>query len=89
MPTKRIQITGKVQGVFFRESARKEATRSGLTGWVRNLEDGSVEVRVSGPETALNSFIAWCRKGPILARVTEVKTEDVPDEQFEEFVVLR
>ena len=65
-------IHGRVQGVFFRASARDEAVQHGLTGWVRNLPDGSVECVAEGAEPALQSFAAWCREGPPSARVDRV-----------------
>ncbi|MDC0709652.1 acylphosphatase [Stigmatella sp. ncwal1] len=68
-----LRIHGKVQGVFFRESARIEASRLGLTGWIRNRDDGSVEALVEGPDAALEDFIQWCHRGPSTARVTQVE----------------
>jgi len=65
----RVRITGKVQGVFFRWSTSEEARRLGVTGWVRNLPDGSVEALFQGPKTAVEAIIAWCRQGPPKARV--------------------
>jgi acylphosphatase len=70
---KRIElvIKGRVQGVFYRASARDEAARLGLTGEVRNLPDGSVEAIAEGELEQLEEFIAWCRRGPPLAEVEE------------------
>ncbi|MBI2132765.1 MAG: acylphosphatase [Candidatus Tectomicrobia bacterium] len=68
-------IRGRVQGVWFRASARKEAQALGLAGWARNRPDGAVEVEAEGPSGALDALIAWCRKGPPLARVDEVQIE--------------
>lgn len=82
MDTRRIslRIRGKVQGVFFRESARREAERLGLAGWVRNRSDGSVEALVEGPAERLAAFQAWCREGPPAARVDGVELADpAPD----------
>ncbi len=75
MDTQRVtlRIRGKVQGVFFRESTRIEATRLGLTGWVRNRADGSVEAVAEGAAAALEEFIRWCHRGPPAARVTDVQ----------------
>jgi len=64
-----------VQGVFFREGVRAEAERLGLTGWVRNKEDGSVKVAAEGEEEELQKLIAWCRKGTTGANVTDVLAE--------------
>jgi acylphosphatase len=69
-----LRIRGRVQGVAFRASAREEAQALGLTGWVRNEADGSVEALAEGPREALDGFHAWCRRGPPSARVTEVDT---------------
>jgi len=68
-----LRIRGLVQGVSFRWHTRRIAGSLGLTGWVRNLPDGSVEVMAEGEEDALQNFIAWCRKGPELARVESVE----------------
>ena len=67
-----LRIQGKVQGVLFRESARQEAARLGLTGWVKNLEGGDVEALAEGPRDRLESFVLWCRHGPPTARVGDV-----------------
>ncbi len=67
-----IDIQGKVQGVFFRASAREVARQLGLTGYVQNCEDGSVHIEVEGPEQELHQFLKWCHQGPASARVTAV-----------------
>jgi acylphosphatase len=66
-----IVVSGRVQGVWFRASAREEALRLGLRGWVRNLPDGRVEAVVEGEEQALRQMLAWCRSGPPGARVDQ------------------
>lgn len=71
----RLVVTGKVQGVAFRAHTRETARSLGLTGWVKNLDDGSVETVAEGGEKALEDFIAWCRKGPRSARVADVAIE--------------
>lgn len=68
-------IRGRVQGVWFRASARKEAQALGLAGWARNRPDGAVEIEAEGPSEALDALIAWCRKGPPLARVDHIDIE--------------
>jgi len=65
-------IRGRVQGVWYRASARSAALERGLVGWVRNEPDGSVRAVAEGPTSALEDFIAWCRKGPPAARVDSV-----------------
>jgi acylphosphatase len=92
MGTQRVslRIRGKVQGVFFRESTRIEATRLGVTGWVRNLADGSVEAVAEGEPAALEDFIRWCHRGPPAARVTDVvRTDGPPTGEFSTFSVER
>jgi acylphosphatase len=68
-------IHGRVQGVFFRASARREAARLGVGGWVRNLADGSVETRAEGPEDRLRAYLDWLHRGPEGARVDRVEEE--------------
>ena len=67
-----LRVTGRVQGVFFRQSAREQAERLGLSGWVRNLPDGSVEALFAGERLLVEQAVAWCRQGPPRARVDEV-----------------
>ncbi|MEO6365424.1 MAG: acylphosphatase [Luteimonas sp.] len=69
----RFIVTGKVQGVFFRASARDQARRLGLRGYAKNLPDGSVEVVAAGEATAVESLAAWLRHGPPMATVAEVR----------------
>ena len=85
-----LRIRGRVQGVSYRESARAEALRLGLTGWVRNLEDGSVEAVAEGPLPALEDFVSWSHRGPPQARVTDVQRADAPAHgEFTTFIVER
>ena len=80
----RVQIAGLVQGVFFRVSARDEAVRLGVHGWVRNRRDGSVEALYQGAPDAVERMIAWSRQGPRDARVDRVDVTEVdPDPRFE------
>ncbi len=89
MATIHLLIKGLVQGVGYRASARDEARRLGLTGWVKNTPQGQVEAVASGPVEALNAFVAWCGTGPLLARVSAVEVSDLPAQHFEEFVIQR
>jgi acylphosphatase len=73
----RCLVAGRVQGVFFRASARERALRLGVTGYARNLPDGSVEVLACGEVEAVASMRAWLRVGPPQARVTSVACEPV------------
>ncbi len=85
-----LRIRGKVQGVFYRESARTEALRLGLTGQVRNLSDGSVAAVVEGSPEALEAFVAWCHRGPPQARVTDVeRADEAARGEFSTFTVER
>lgn len=81
---KQLRISGRVQGVGFRYSMAAEAARLGVTGWVRNRRDGSVEAVVDGEPDALEAILAWARNGPRGARVTDVQVTEV-QESFEEF----
>ncbi len=69
----RAVIRGRVQGVFFRAEASARARSLGLTGWVRNLPDGSVEAVFEGPQEAVESMLRWCAQGPAGARVDAVE----------------
>jgi acylphosphatase len=68
----RVWVSGFVQGVGFRHYAVREAERRGVKGWVRNLPDGRVELLLQGESDAVESMIAWCRKGPPYASVKDV-----------------
>lgn len=70
-----IHVSGDVQGVFFRAGAQSEARRLGLSGWVRNVDDGSVELLAEGPKSSLDGLLEWCYKGPEGASVSEVRYE--------------
>jgi acylphosphatase len=71
----RCTVSGRVQGVFFRASAREEALRVGVTGHARNLPDGRVEILACGAPDAVNSLREWLRRGPAQAEVTNVACE--------------
>ena len=80
-------VKGKVQGVGFRYFAVKEAQRLGLSGWVRNLHDGSVEAHAEGSDESLDSFEASLRPGPSWSRVTECRVRAVSPEGFTGFKI--
>ena len=68
-----VVVSGRVQGVFFRDSTRREARRLGVTGWVRNCPDGTVQAHVEGSPEAVAEFVRWCREGPRHADVDDVR----------------
>jgi acylphosphatase len=83
-----IKIFGRVQGVGFRYSARHEAQKLGLFGMVRNESDGSVFARAQGEDEAMQTFLAWCHKGPWLAKVDRVEVrEKEAVQEFSEFTI--
>lgn len=69
-----VRVSGRVQGVFFRDSTRRKAGELGLAGWVKNLPDGRVEAVFEGPERALGEMVRWCEEGPQDATVENVDT---------------
>jgi len=84
----RLLIEGRVQGVWFRESTRREAERLGVRGWVRNRREGTVEVVAEGPEDGVRKLAAWCHHGPPSARVTRVQEfEEAYQGEFASFNV--
>lgn len=77
MITRRLRITGRVQGVGYRYALCDEAERLGLTGWVRNRLDGSVEAVVQGMPGPVEDLIAWAHRGPRAARVADARVDSV------------
>lgn len=85
-----MRVSGRVQGVAFRATTRDEARRLGLTGWVRNLDDGRVELVAQGDTDALDALERWCHRGPPAARVATVLVEDAPlDPALRGFGIVR
>ena len=70
-------VSGRVQGVWFRQSTKEQADANGVAGWVRNLDDGRVEVMMCGDANAVRLLEAWLDKGPPLATVAEVRVQEV------------
>ncbi len=79
MENVRIEITGHVQGVGFRYAMRAEARRRGVSGWVRNRRDGSVEALLQGEADAVRALVDWARQGPPGARVSQVRAAAADD----------
>ena len=90
MKTFQLRITGKVQGVWYRASAKDKALSLGLKGKVWNESDGAVGVVVQGTHAQVSEFIEWCKEGPMLAEVSGVVVEEVPmTEVFTSFEIVR
>jgi len=89
MKTIRLTIKGKVQGVFYRATAKDVADLTGVKGWVRNLPDNNVEITATASEEALQKFISWCKQGPPKARVDDVIVEELSLEVFNDFRIIR
>ncbi|MBL0154890.1 MAG: acylphosphatase [Chitinophagaceae bacterium] len=87
--TRIILITGKVQGVYFRQSACKTADECGCTGEVCNLPDGSVKIIATGTRFQLDEFAEWCKSGPPRARVVTVTVTETTLQQYKEFRIVR
>ena len=83
----RILVYGKVQGVWYRASTRRKALELGLFGFVRNEPDGSVYIEVSGTSEQVEIFMEWCKTGPELAIVKEIKTQEIVPKQFHSFEI--
>lgn len=79
MVTRQIRVSGIVQGVGYRAALRQQARSLGVTGWVRNRADGSVEALAHGAPAAVEALIAWARRGPPGARVAEVRISDAAE----------
>ena len=87
MPTVQLLIKGRVQGVFYRASAKDIAKDLGVTGWIRNTPDDHVEAMISGTQQQLDTFITWCRRGPRRAVVADVIVTPKEDLDFDGFKI--
>ena len=87
MPTIHLLIKGKVQGVFYRVSARNVAKKLGLAGWIRNTAEGHVEAEATGDAVKLREFEIWCRRGPEEASVTDVIVNALEEKQFDGYII--
>ncbi|HWR32781.1 MAG TPA: acylphosphatase [Chitinophagaceae bacterium] len=84
-----ITVSGKVQGVYFRQSAKEKAQELGITGEIKNQPNGNVFVIASGTKEQLDNFVLWCKLGPSRAVVNSVITADEVFRQFEKFRIVR
>ena len=82
-----VVVSGRVQGVIYRDSARREARRLGVAGWIRNRADGRVEAHLDGAADAVAELVAWCRNGPSHADVDDVAVMDAGVEGLDRFDV--
>ncbi len=89
MKTIRLTVKGKVQGVYYRASAKNKASELGITGWIKNLPDNNVEIKATATDDLLKQFTDWCRRGPLRAVVNELIIEEIPFEPFNDFRIMR
>jgi len=82
-----IRVTGRVQGVFFRASAKAEAERLGIAGSARNEDDGTVLIEAEGENAALDQFVSWCGRGPDFAKVSAVDVHEGEPRHFTSFTI--
>lgn len=88
MKTTHIIVQGRVQGVFFRDYTQKQAQQLNLTGWVRNLRDGTVNAVLCGSEDNISSMLEWLKEGSPLSRVDNLQKEEVEsDEKYSTFEI--
>lgn len=80
-------VSGRVQGVFFRMATQEQANLFGVTGWVRNLPDGRVEVMACGDDNQLRKMKDWLRRGPDMANVLDLECEDAEYIEYETFSI--
>jgi len=81
----KIHVRGRVQGVGFRWSAVRAAKNHGITGFVKNMQDGSVYIEAEGPEKKLKTFVEWCKTGPGFGYVESVTTDPYPPVNYKDF----
>ncbi len=87
MAASRVVVHGDVQGVFFRDACRKEATAAGVVGWVANRSDGTVEAHFEGDESAIEKMRRWCETGSAQAQVERVEVTSTNEAGVETFEV--
>lgn len=89
MTARHAVVSGRVQGVGFRFFAERAAREAGVTGWVRNLPDGSVETVAEGPEEAVEKYLGRLRDGPRMGKVTSVLVDEIPENGYGSFEITR
>jgi acylphosphatase len=87
MIARHVRVTGRVQGVFFRAWAREQAGQFGVSGWIRNCPDGSVEAHVEGDEAAVSQLLARLHSGPSGAQVSDLEVENAEAQNLSGFEV--
>jgi acylphosphatase len=89
LKTVSIIVSGKVQGVFYRQSTKELATALGVKGEVRNMPDDTVAIVATGTDEQIEKLIKWCRLGPPKAEVTDVVVKELPVQSFDKFMIVR
>jgi len=89
LQTMEINVSGRVQGVFYRQSTKEKAVELGIKGKVMNLDNGNVKIIATGTKEQLNKLIDWCKTGPPKARVTNVDVQELSLQSFEDFSIVR
>lgn len=89
MQTVSIKVTGKVQGVFYRQTTKETAIKLNIVGEVKNMPDGSVHIIATGSDEQLKDLIEWCRSGPKRAVVADVIAEKIPFKSFTSFSIVK
>ena len=84
-----IIVDGLVQGVFYRQSTKAKAVELTITGEIKNKPDGTVHILATGTEVQLNNLVDWCKKGPEMAIVTNVKVEKITLQAFKGFTIVK
>ena len=87
MTRKRVVVSGRVQGVFFRDTARRRAESAGVAGWISNRPDGAVEAVFEGDPVAVEELVEFCRRGPSRAEIASVEVEEEEPEGLSGFEV--
>ena len=89
MKTVHIEISGKVQGVFFRATAQKVARFHNISGWIKNTHNNKVEAFVTGEDEDVEKFISWCKHGPEKSKVENVTITNAEPQTFSGFEIIR